>query len=91
MTKTSAEISQLKTEKTIQRINEAKSWTKINKLDKHLAKLSTNVRRNKGPHLDDLGAFYYLLVVGDRRGTCTSRNNIGPLWGNQVPEPRERE
>jgi hypothetical protein len=39
MTKTSAEISQLKTEKTIQRINEAKSWTKINKLDKHLAKL----------------------------------------------------
>lgn len=48
----------------------------------------TNVRRNKDPHLDNLGAFYYLLVVGDRRGTCTSRNNIGPLWGNQVPEPR---
>lgn len=48
----------------------------------------TNIRRTKVPHLDNFGAFYYLLVVRDRWGTCTSRNNIGPLWGNQVPEPR---
>lgn len=58
------------------------SWSK-------LFFVPTNVKRNKvPPHLDDLGAFYYLLVVGYRWGACTSRNNIGPFWGNQVPEPR---
>lgn len=51
----------------------------------------TRVRRNQVPYLDDLGAFYYLLVVGHGWRTSASRYNIGPLWGNQVPEPRERE
>jgi ABC-type Na+ transport system ATPase subunit NatA len=41
-----AEINQLKTKKTIQRINEIKSWffQKINKIDKFLAKLTKGQR-----------------------------------------------
>ena len=43
-----AEINKIKTKKTIQRINETKSWVfkKINKIDKPLSKLTKRQREN---------------------------------------------
>ena len=43
-----AEINKIETKKTIQRINETKSWffEKINKIDKPLSKLTKRHRRN---------------------------------------------
>jgi hypothetical protein len=47
-----AEINEIETKKTIQRINETKSWffEKINKIDRPLANL-TKMRREKNPNL----------------------------------------
>jgi hypothetical protein len=47
-----AEINEIETNKTIQRINETKSWffEKINKIDRPLANL-TKMRREKNPNL----------------------------------------
>jgi hypothetical protein len=49
--KIGAEIIEIDTKKTIQRINETKSWffEKINKIDRPLANL-TKIRREKNPH-----------------------------------------
>lgn len=42
-------------------------------------------------YLDNFSAFNYFPIVGHRRRTSTSCNNIGPLWVSQVPKPREDE
>jgi hypothetical protein len=46
-----AEINEIETKKTIQRINQTKSWLleKINKIDRPLANL-TKMRREKNPN-----------------------------------------
>jgi hypothetical protein len=46
--KVRAEINEIQTKKTIQRLNETKSWffEKINKIDRHLSNL-TKMRREK--------------------------------------------